>query len=481
MVTAHLEREDKYEVDSTFVLPDPADLLLPAGHVETAELRLESEYFDTERGDLHRLGLTLRRRTGDADVGWQLKVPAADGRMEIRSRSRSRSVPAALAQPLAGVTRGQELRSVATITTTRTVTRLLDGSGQLLAEIADDRVQSVRAGEAATLDTWREVEVELGPAGDQELLSILGQRLTDVGARPSPDTSKLRRALGSAASSADRQEEGTLGQLIDDYLQQQYTAIALGDLGLRLSQPMVHATRVALRRLRSTLRTFGSVFDAERVAELDAEVVWFANLLGEVRDRDILIARLAAKVAELPPEYVLGPVAATIESTLSVERSDHLEAVATGMASERYRQLLDLLDAWRTAPPLTAEATQPAAEAADHLKKAKRKLDRRLRSAGGDVAALHRARKAGKRFRYAAELAAPVLGKKASKSVRHGKKLQKRLGEHQDSVVSAAFLLKLGTTMGTRAGHNGLTYGILLAGEWHTAERIRAKLRIDTR
>ena len=90
---------------------------------------------------------------------------------------------------------------------------------------------------------------------------------------------------------------------------------------------------------------------------------------------------------------------------------------------------------------------------------------------------MHRARKAGKRFRYAAELSVPVVGKKASKTVKQAKKLQKLLGDHQDAVVSAEFLRKLGASSGTTEGHNGFTYGLLLGQEWQRARDIRAKLR----
>ena len=55
---------------------------------------------------------------------------------------------------------------------------------------------------------------------------------------------------------------------------------------------------------------------------------------------------------------------------------------------------------------------------------------------GDDGAELHKARKAGKRARYAAELGRPVLGKKkATNSVHRYRNLQDILGEHHDAVV----------------------------------------------
>ena len=40
---------------------------------------------------------------------------------------------------------------------------------------------------------------------------------------------------------------------------------------------------MAARRLRSTLRIFGDVVDAAPGEELNNELVWYANLLGQVR------------------------------------------------------------------------------------------------------------------------------------------------------------------------------------------------------
>ena len=69
----------------------------------------------------------------------------------------------------------------------------------------------------------------------------------------------------------------------------------------------MHETRVAARRLRSTLRVFGEVVHAASVEELNNELAWYADLLGEVRDREVLRDRLTMLVAGLPPEQVRGP------------------------------------------------------------------------------------------------------------------------------------------------------------------------------
>jgi CHAD domain-containing protein len=478
MVTEQLEREDKFDVDVGFVVPDLSDLLPDGGRVEAARYQLDNLYYDTAEGDLQRMRLTLRRRTGGPDAGWHLKLPAGSARTEIRSGSRGRAVPKALADPLFGVRRGRDLTPIANIATTRDTLRLLGAAGELMAEIADDQVESSTLGAESTLRSWREVEVELGPAGDERLLQAIGYRLVEWGARRSTSPSKLVHALGttSTVQPAPEQDDATVGGLVRTYLATQCLAIVNGDLGLRLGRSVVHPTRVAVRRLRSTLRVFGPLFDPAQASQLEQELVWYAGLLGEVRDREVLSARLLAQVAQLPPDFVLGPVAAHIESTLHEEKGRYLKRVTEALRSERYLALLTTVEQWRKAPAFTEAATEPGAAVKAYVKKAERKLYRRLAAAGADVEALHRARKAGKRFRYAAELSEPVLGKRAARSVSEGKALQELLGEHQDSVVSAAFLRSQGAAAGTDAGQNGFTYGILLAEEWRRGEKIRRRL-----
>ena len=110
-------------------------------------------------------------------------------------------------------------------------------------------------------------------------------------------------------------------------------------------------------------------------------------------------------------------------------------------------------------------------------RKADRKAHRRLRTglASVDDLALHRARKAAKRARYAAELVAPLPGTKAAKAaIKHHKKVQTVLGEHQDSVVALDLLRRLGAEAGTTPGQNGFTYGLLYAHQQTAARRSRA-------
>jgi hypothetical protein len=57
------------------------------------------------------------------------------------------------------------------------------------------------------------------------------------------------------------------------------------------------------------------------------------------------------------------------------------------------------------------------------------------------------------------------------------KDLQDVLGNHQDSIVSAAFLLELGRRLGVRSGQNGFSYGVLYAREIHARDSLLDDLK----
>ena len=480
---AEVEREEKFEVDRDWVLPDVGALVPEGGRVSEDVRRLESTYFDTAERRLLEFGVTLRRRVGGGETGWQLKVLAGSARTELHSRSKRPTIPKNISAAVAGLRGAEELLPVASVSTTRTARRVMDADGAVMFEIADDDVSTTTLGEEATVRTWREVEVELGPGGRKKTLAKVASWLRAAGAKRSRSTTKLGRALGSVDTSdhdghdADGRpvDHGTLGELVVAYVGVQCEVLACNDIALRTGAPVVHKTRVAVRRLRSTLRVFADVFDAEQAATLEADLVWYAGLLGAVRDCEVLEARLMDHIAALPPEHVLGPVAARVQETLGLDRRAAGKALTAGMASDRYQRLLDVVRSWRTAPPLTEAATAKARDASSYVGEARKKADKRLDRADGEVEKLHRARKAIKRLRYAGELTEPV-DRRAARIARKAKHLQTELGEHQDAVVSAAFLARLAASAGTKPGDNGFTYGILMANELSTAEHIRRSL-----
>ena len=190
------EREDKFEVDTDWVLPQLAELLPDGGHLDHEVRKLDNTYFDTPGAGLRVFGVTLRRRVGGSETGWQLKVPSGTARTELQSGSRAKTLPATLTKGVAGLLASEGLDPIATILTTRTAYRLLNADGELILEIADDQVESGPPNGESKLHSWREVEVELGPAGNQKDLKRARKLLQAAGATPSTTRTKLDRALG---------------------------------------------------------------------------------------------------------------------------------------------------------------------------------------------------------------------------------------------------------------------------------------------
>jgi CHAD domain-containing protein len=472
------EREDKFEVDPDWVMPQVMRLVPDGGRVDQEVRRLENTYFDTPGAGLRLFGVTLRRRVGGSETGWQLKVPNGTARTELQSGSRAKRLPPALAHGVEGLLVGESIDPVATVVTTRTAYRVLNADGELVLEIADDQVASGPAHGESALHSWREVEVELGPTGKKKDLKRARKLLLAAGATPSAVRTKLDRALGPTSPNGQdpAAKAGTLGRLVGDYLAAQCDVLASNDVGLRTGSPVVHRTRVAARRLRSTLRVFQGVVDSAPAEELDNELAWYADVLGEVRDREVLNNRLTTLIAELPAEQVRGPVEAEITKALATEQDEATQRLNDAMRTPRYQHLMQLLRAWKTTPPLTDAAERNGKSAAKYVTEAKRRADKRLRNAGEDVELLHRARKAAKRLRYAAELVEPADSKMKS-IARDAMEVQTLLGEHQDAVVAADFLSKMSAASNGESSGSGFTYGVLMANELNRAADIRESLR----
>jgi CHAD domain-containing protein len=213
------------------------------------------------------------------------------------------------------------------------------------------------------------------------------------------------------------------------------------------------------------------LFEAEPAARLEAELAWFAAELGEVRDREVLRSRLARAIDDLPAYLVVGPVADRVDEVLLTELRQHADALLATMRDERYSVLVQDLARWREQPPFTPEASGPPDLLADYVAAAERKVAKRMKISAENHSPdeeLHQARKAGKRARYAAEAAAPALGKQASKIAKRASRLQTLLGEHQDAVVATELLRRLADQVADE-GQNAFTYGILVADQRRTA------------
>ncbi|RSN54509.1 CHAD domain containing protein [Amycolatopsis sp. WAC 04182] len=460
---AETEIERKYDLAADRPIPP----LVPAGPVTNqADPRvdvLDATYFDTSDFRLAQAGITLRRRLGGSDEGWHLKLPIGEDRREelrLPLAGKPDKVPGALAKLVRAHTLGAKLVQAAHLRTERTSYALLDAEGRELATLTDDVVTGEAGGEKAHLDRWREIEIELSPGADPEVLDSLDQAVVAAGAERSRWPSKLRRLTDELVPSA----QGASGSVLADYLAAELDAVRRNDIGVRRDvEDAVHRMRVASRRLRSALRTFRRSLDPDVANGLAAELRWLGGELGPARDTEVMSARLHDEVKALPVELVLGNVEQLMTRHFAREAEEAKARAIRALDSKRYTDLLRALEKLVRKPRKIKDDKKELRKA---VARSSRKLGkavaaaRELEPGAEQDAALHEVRKKAKRARYAADTVRPVTGKKLRKWRKNVKAVQSTLGTHHDIVVTREVLRLLGLRAYAE-NENAFTYGVL--------------------
>ena len=476
-----VEREVKLGAGPAFHLPDLAGVIDGVAVTPPEAVRLETVYYDTPDLRLARWGVSLRHRAGE---GWTLKLPGATTgpvlqRDELTFQGGSKRPPDAALAVVRAYVRKADLVPVARLSTLRKRVRLVDAAGARLAEVVDDEV-SVRDGRRVAA-RFREIEVEVAANGDggDGIVTPLVTRLRGAGAGAPDPTPKHIRALGPRALEPPEvaaeavTPNAPAKEVIRHVLAESVANLLHHDPLVRTSADpeAVHQARVATRKLRSNLRTFGPLLDPEWTEPLRAELGWLAMGLGAVRDREVLLDRLRERAKSLPSadQRSAGSLLQLLEKEIAAVR----KKLMADLDSTRYVDLLERLVAASHTPATTPEADQPAAAVLPALATGPW---RRLRSAVRQLPdppsdpELHRIRILAKRARYAAEAVAPVVGGAAEAFARAAAKLQTVLGEHQDSVTAQAWLRSAPTS-----GRRAFVAGELIALEHIAAEKARAQ------
>jgi CHAD domain-containing protein len=444
-----LERETKLQVPAGFHLPDLGGDGIVA--VQGQAQRFGTTYVDTDDLRLARWGSSLRHREGQ---GWTVKLPA-DGAGDLLAREERvfagddpRKMPVGAADLLRAYVRGAELAPVLRLRTVRRPVELTDELGRRLAVVTDDEVSTLLGRRVAA--RFREIEVELDDGVPKETGEAIVRKLRAAGAGEVDNVPKLRRALGSRAEappdvvvpSLDRAAD--VRDVVRASLSASFVRLVRHDAGVRLGEEpeAVHQARVATRRLRSDLRTFGDALEPSWSGPLRDELKWLGLALAGVRDAEVLRERIRSGGERLRPQD-RGAVDRLLHA-VDRRRDDAREVLLAALRSARYVALLDaVVEASNEPRILDGIATAPAATVLPSLLDAPWKelatAVERLAQDEGDEA-LHAARIRTKRARYASEAVTPVFGKKARAFAQAAASLQDVLGDHQDAVVAGAWL-----------------------------------------
>ena len=384
-----------------------------------------STYHDTPDRRLARSGVALRRRLENGSNTWEVELPEAPRRVALAAPGGPAEPPQLISDLLRAIVRDRELVEVLTVQTRR------NGTHDEVSLLEDNTVveEFVREGR-----------------DDDPGLDVLGL--------------PTRQVPGKKASLHER---------VKARIGEQYEEMLAHDPGARLGEEpeAVHKFRVAIRRLRSVLRSSRPMLDRVWADQLRAELDWLARALGRVRDLDVLISHLEEEVVELPNDHEAGELLLT---KLRSKRAAAQHELVETLSSERYATLLARVEEAAAGPRWVGDGV-PVEELA------RKDFDRFNRSASKlgstpSSESLHQVRIRAKRARYAAEVAEPLVGKPARRFVSRAKKFQDVAGEHQDSVVAAGWLR-------TNALALGDPRAIYVAGELGAMERAAAEASRD--
>lgn len=470
--TAGAERAASREIELKLALP--ASVLAGlherlSGFGRGASQRLATTYFDTADLLLARHGMALRlRRTGS---GWlqtlktgaartafsargEWETPAPGGRLQL---GRLRDTP------LAALLKSVGSPALVPLFTTRFTRRVWTVDvGKSRVEVALDRGEVVAGrGRAVRRLPLLELELELKSGRPRALFKLARQLMGKEEGEPLPllafTESKAARGYrllsGQPLAPVKAAAKGFVarlgpGQSADAALRQVIghgvevlLANAQG-LSDHEDPEFVHQARVALRRMRSTVRLWRkhSRFPEPLVAELQ----WIGGELGAARDADVFVIETLPHLAEGLAPGLDGAMRSLSEAARERRETARQHARAA-LASGRFAQLaLDLL-AWAHDAP---------DDKAPRLRKlARRQLARahqRLVDAARLFVALsperrHRVRILAKRLRYALDLFAVALPPQPTAAyVERLSRLQDLLGALNDAAVARATLRDLG-------------------------------------
>jgi CHAD domain-containing protein len=482
--TVSLEREVKLSIPQDVDLPDLNGAIVGLRVSDHLHRELDATYYDTSDFRLTRAGLSLRRRSGESagPATWTLKIAApGDGsairrRYEIKVDNASDAVPDTLERMILTVTRGAPTVPVARVTTSRDVITLKVGD-QSVAELSDDTVDIIEDGREA--GRYREIEVELSPETGDDAVHALVATLRQVGAGDPVADSKLARAAGSVAAlppdpavpAVDRHSD--VGPVLQAILGAEVRTLQrlLPLVHVEASVEVIHDARVATRRLRSHLRTFGDLFEPARREDLRVDLKWLGTQLGAVRDLDVFMASLESNRGALE-ETDRSPMDRLVRQ-YQIERDTRVGELRAALGSRRATALAESSVAFVSELPLVCD---PAGHAKPPIvaatRRVLRKLSRLARHLDDDspMGDLHRLRIRAKRARYATEAAGHVA--KTGELARRIGELQDVLGDLHDTATVEA---RLRETAQQNAPAEAFVAGFIVSCTREHADRLRSR------
>lgn len=444
-----------------------------------AALRLEkprtdalvSVYYDTSAHALAAAGASLRlrrvgrrwvqtiKRKSGAQAGTGLfsnletEQPAPGGRLVLDGPDPDGAIAAVLAAAA-----GAPLSPVFETRVRRTVERLAPPQGGEV-ELALDEGEIVAGDASAPI---REAELEL-LSGEVEAVYLLARRLFPSGPVRFAPANKAARgyrlaATGEAdapagprsAGAPDFAPDATAETAARDVLRDCLAQIAANMVAVADSAAVEgpHQLRVGLRRLRTAFAVFGPILGPAAMAPLSRTARRLGQVVGELRDADVLLTDVVAGAARLGLDR---PARGALDAALDARRERVRASVRAALAGPEPVGFLFDLGAfiegrgWLVGSDFSQSArlATPIGELAPGIL-AKRhrkvlKLGRGIRKL--DATGLHELRKELKKLRYTVDMLVPLYpGNRMRSYLRTLKELQDSFGSMNDAVMAGEAL-----------------------------------------
>jgi CHAD domain-containing protein len=236
-----------------------------------------------------------------------------------------------------------------------------------------------------------------------------------------------------------------------DYISDQVARLHAAEGQVRASEPDgVHDMRVAVRRLRTALVVYGSMFEKNLAESLAGELRWLGRTLAPSRDLEVIGERLVAAISD-DPRLAGGEVPGHLVRPLAQAQETARDQLIDALDSMRREALRLGLNGLRPEQPGSARGVEPTNPDVRRLADLTwpefraRAADAAAASPGSNArdTALHKLRKAAKRVRYALELVTRVDDQRRPEDRRRLdalQDLQRVLGEHHDTVATREWL-----------------------------------------
>jgi inorganic triphosphatase YgiF len=460
--------------------------------------KLVSVYFDTDKLDLHKHGLSLRVRRNGRQYLQTIKSENGQalgtrGEWERAVRSDMPDLKAVQDTPAAELLRKKKVqRGVRPMFETRVKrTTYPIKVGESLIEVAFDQGE-INTGRSSTPISEVELELKRGQPGD---LFRLAKTIAEKAPVELALSSKAERGYRLLSGDELTAVKGAAAALHPDMI----TAQAFQTIGRACLRQLVdnlpalrkgdaealHQARVALRRLRAATSLFAEIVHASTTEAIKHELRWITGEFGPAREMDVLWSRADATSKEAQALIVdaASDGLPALEDEIAQRRQRAFHRARSAIDSERFRMLLIDLAAWIETgewvslddPLQRAEGELPiarfAATALNRRWKKVLKRGRKLRSL--DPTRRHRLRIAVKKIRYASEFFVGVFpGRKATRRreafLNTLKPVQDCLGELNDITVNQHLAADFAADRtGTRTGKrpdNGTSTTVFAAG-----------------